>query len=115
MVLGSSSSTCFPSIILFCLGFRFHFSFEGSCLLGMRSQQSIFVIVFILTMEDGGLGSGPCRHSNPSLSLFRKLPLLFILTCPIEAKVLRKIQEGPFRGKEICIPEDKMVLRELWA
>lgn len=81
----------------------------------MRSQLRIFVIVFILTMEDGGLESRLCRLSNPFLSLPRKLPLLFILTCPIEAELLWKIQEGPLREKEVYIAADKVVLRELWA
>lgn len=74
----------------------------------MRTQQGIFMIVFILTMEDGELGSGPCRLSNQSLSLPRKLPLLFILTCPIEAKMW-KIQKGPLRGKKTYIPAHKVV------
>lgn len=62
-VLGSFGSTCFPSIMLFCLNLRIHFSFEviweWGWLLGVRTQQGSFVIVVILTMEGGGLCSGP--------------------------------------------------------
>lgn len=44
-----------------------------------------------------------------NLSLPRKLPSLFILTCRIEAKMLWKIQKGPLRGKKTYIPADKVV------
>lgn len=104
----------FPSIILFCLGLDFilHLIRENEVVfLGWE----LYRVFLWLSMEDGGLGSGPYRLLNPSLSLPRKLLLLFILTCPIEANVLWKIQEGPLRGKEIYSPADKVVLREFWA
>lgn len=118
-VLGSSGSICFPPIMLFCLSFRINFSFEDICewgwLVGVRTQHSIFVMVVILTTEGGGLGSGPWGLSNLWHSLPGRLPLLLNLTCPIETKVLREIQEGPLRGREICSPADKVMLSKFWA
>lgn len=44
-----------------------------------------------------------------------KLLLLLNLTCPVETNVLSETQEEPLRGREICRPADKVVLREFWA
>lgn len=116
---GSSVSTCFPSITRLCWSFRIHYSFEDIWELGwpvgVKTQQRIFVIVVLLTMEGGVLRSGPWGLSSLWHSLLRKLSLLLNLTCPIETRVLWEIQEALLRGGEICSPANKIVLRELWA
>lgn len=108
---GSSVSTCFPSITRLCWSFRIHYSFEDIWELGwpvgVKTQQGIFVIVVLLTMEDGVLRSGPWGLSSLWHSLLRKLSLLLNLACPIETRVLWEIQEALLRGGEICSPANK--------